>query len=121
VQVIPNINNMIACTDGDTADLLICLKRYLDMKVHERTADETKELLTFLHKKETVQKLYSILASGKNPFDPYTLHCDEVSCNSCPLSDTCCQPRVLELINLILSKQNELDFDKFSAELKAIM
>ncbi len=120
-QAIQSISNMISCTDKKTADFLICLKRYLDMKAHGRTPEETKELLTFLHKAETVEKLYSTLASGKNPLEPYTLHCDEVSCDHCPLGDTCCQPRVLELINLILTKQAELDFDKFSAELRALM
>ena len=120
-QTIPNISNMIACADRETADFLICLKRYLDMKVHGRSPEETRELLTFLHKRETVEELYSILANGKNPLEPYTLHCDGVSCDSCPLSDICFQPRVLELTNLIRRKQAELDFDKFSAELKALM
>ncbi len=120
-QAIPNINNMIACADRETADFLICLKRYLDMKVNGRTAEETRELLTFLHKPETVEKLRLILAAGKNPLEPYTLHCDEISCNSCPLGDICCQSRVLELTDLILRKQAELDFDNFSAELKTLL
>ena len=120
-QAIPSISNMIASSDRETADFLICLKRYLDMKVHGHSPEETRELLNFLHKGETVEKLYSILASGKNPIEPYTLHCDGVSCGSCPLSVICFQPRVLELTNLIRRKQAELDFDKFSAELRALM
>ena len=120
-QAINSIQNMIACSDREKTDFLICLKRYLDMKIHGRTAEETRELLTFLHKPQTVEELYSNLSAGRNPLDSYTLHCDQHSCDQCPISANCNQPRVLELAELISTKQSELDFDKFSAELRALM
>ena len=57
-------------------EFLICLKRYLSMKISEYSADKIRETLGFLHNRETINKLYGYIETNQNPMDMFVLHCD---------------------------------------------
>lgn len=115
------INAMLPKANEEETDFLICLKRYLSMKIHNRSAEETRELLTYMHKRETVEDLYSCVEQKRNPLDRFTLHCDLTHCSGCRLEQYCCQKRVLELADILYDKSRLLDFDVFCSDMKKLL
>lgn len=115
------IEGMISFVNTDEADFLICLKRYLSMRIHRRSDRETETLLRYMHRTETVDKLYGMLQRKENPLDEFTLHCDLEHCDNCRLRDCCCQKRVLELASMLQEKSRQLDFDQFCRTMRDLV
>ena len=119
--IIGCINAMLPQAKTEEADFLICLKRYFSLKEHRYSDDDIWQILRYLHKTVTVEKLLQTLSSKKNPFDEFTLHCDPDNCDGCRLEQCCCQKRVLEL-SAILNKENaRLDFNHFCEEMNILL
>lgn len=116
-NVIDCINAMLPSAEDSEADFLICLKRYLSMRIHKHSEEATKELLYYMHSPKTVDDLYSCLKSNTNPLDRFTLHCDTVHCDGCKLQPYCCQKRVMELANMLHEKSSQLNFEQFCEDM----
>lgn len=120
-EAIGCINAMLPQTAAEETDFLVCLKRYLSLKLHKHTPEETETILKYLHKSSTVEKLYDMVSQGKNPFDGFTLHCDCIHCDGCRLQPYCCQKRVLEIADILNEESNRLDFQGFCAEMSQLV
>lgn len=107
------ISQMIGLSQNDSDSYLICLKRYISMLVNGYTNEQIKRTLEYFHSDKTVEKLYGYVNNGKNPLEPYVLHCDLSCTEKCALRDRCCQRRAQELIDLVNEKTRQLDIDSF--------
>lgn len=116
-EAIDCINAMLPCAKDSEADFLICLKRYLSLKAHKYEAEEIWEILNYLHKPSTVKKLQGMLEKSNNPFEEFTLHCDQHSCNGCTLEPYCCQKRVLQLAAILDDQDKKMDFNAFCVQM----
>lgn len=118
-EVIKCLDAMIL-RSSDTG-FLICLKRYLNMRLCGNKPEQIREKLAYFHGAETVDDLFGCLSQNQNPLDRYVLHCD-MHCNeSCPIRQVCYHKRSLSLVELLTHKMSELDFEIFSNKLKAIL
>lgn len=104
----------------DTAYLL-CLKSYLSLRLSGKKEAEIKPSLSMVHDQQTVDNLFDILSQGKNPFEQFVLHCDMQCADDCRIKNVCYQKRSLELSKLLTQTTMELDFEKFSKELKELL
>ena len=104
---------MIPACKKEDAEFLVCLKRYLSMTLNGDTDKKIESLLKFFHKEETIEKLYSFVKEGKNPFESFVLKCDESSCDGCIACDVCYQKYTSHLISLVHKGASELDFNTF--------
>lgn len=120
-QVVDCVNGMIPSATTEEKDFLICLKRYLTLKLKGYTPEQIQQLLRYLHEAETVEKLKGILSRKENPLDAFTLHCDQIHCEGCRLAPHCRQKRVMELATLLHEKSLELDFDAFCKEMDILV
>ena len=120
-QALDCVSSMLACCDKADTGALLCLKRYLSLKANRYAPDAIRELLLYFHQSETVDALYRCINQNSNPFAPYTLHCDEIHCQQCPLVNRCCHKRSYELVLLVQAKDLELDFEKFVRDMTALI
>ena len=120
-EAINCINAMLPMAKEEEADFLICLKRYLSLYLNQYQPEEISQMLYYLHKAPTVQKLYTILKDNKNPFDEFTLHCDSIHCHGCRLEPYCCQKRVLEVAGILNEQGKNLDFQAFCAQMSQLL
>lgn len=116
-DVLNHVKVMLQSSCVQNEDYLICIKRYLSLLIHKYDETEIREILQVFHKNETVEKLYGYLESQQNPFDPFTLHCTGNCDETCMLHSSCCQKRVREIADIILTKTKLLDFDTFAKNL----
>ena len=113
--------NMLKLKTGVKEELLICIKRYLDLTLKGYEPESIDELLRMFHSEKTVQQLYSYVNSNQNPFEEFVLHCDMLCSDVCPIKDTCCQKRVQGIIDTINEQTRALSLDDFQASIvKAI-
>lgn len=92
-------------------EYLICLKRYLSMKLHNYEDLEIKTILEFFHKPETIEEFYACITNKCNPLERFTLHCG-LECNeNCPLKHCCCEKYTNQTSDYIESKFNEMNID----------
>ena len=120
-DAVGQLDRMIPAARSEDVAYLVCVKRYLSLKLGRMDENRIWELLKLFHKEDTVQKLQSCLASGKNPMEEFTLHCDGTCRDNCPLLNTCCKRRVDELARMINEKTGELKFEDLAARLQAVM
>ena len=120
-EVVKCLNAMIPACDESELEFLICLKRYLTMKLNRCSPEHIKEVVEYFHRPETVAKLYGFFSRNANPLDEFTIHCDLESCEGCRLQKVCCQKRTLELAALLKSKYSEMDSAKFEQEMMALL
>ena len=115
------IDILIPLADSDNAEVLICLKRYLSMKLHKYPDEQILQTLQFFHKADTVEYLYQSFSSKTNPFDRFTLHCDLSCTESCPIHDRCFQKQFIALNGLINKKMKEISIDDSAAYLQTLL
>ena len=120
-EAIGCINAMLPHASVEESDLLICLKRYLSLRLQGHSPEDTEEILRYLHKNATVEKLYDIVNQGKNPFEAFTLRCDSTQCSGCRLQPYCCQKRVLEIADILNQQSNKLIFDDFCTQMRNLI
>lgn len=110
-QCAQSIGSMIATNVPKQQEYLMCVKRYLELKLGGYSSENIETILLCLHKVETVKQVTKCISSGRNPIKSFTLHCDLVHCEDCQIRDNCCQKRVIELSDLISNKTLEIDPD----------
>ncbi len=115
------IRKMLTGNDCGNQELLICTKRYLDLKVSGYSDDQIKSLIETFHTEQTVARFYSYIASKTNPLVEFVLHCDLKSCDSCRIHDKCCQAAAQQLIDLINKKTAQLVFEDSARQLKTLL
>lgn len=111
---IENINRMIGTGLASDIGYWNCLKRNLELKAGGYTPEDIDQILSNFHSPDTIQRVNVATSSGRNPLEAYTLHCDLVHCDGCPIQNECCQNRMTELSAIISTKTLELDQDRLS-------
>lgn len=109
-----NVQKMLQLKRGKNEEYLICLSRYLSMKINKYDADMIKRVLYFLHTEETVNKLYDYLAFDKNPLDSFVLHCNMQCDDACILKPRCNQKKAQQLIEIVNKAAQQRSFAEFS-------
>lgn len=99
---------MRTCDTEDAAHLL-CIKRYLSMKLAGYTTEQIRATLSIFHKPETLDALYTDLTEKKNPLHRFVLHCDMQCSDDCKLLSCCKKKQTNQLMRLIYTKSKELD------------
>ena len=102
-------------------DYLLCLKRYLLLQKEQHTPEESRRILEFFHRSDTVEKLFSYIGRNANPLDDYVVHCDGKCSNACSLQQYCCKKYVSSLVKLVNEKTSELDFLAFSNKIRDLL
>lgn len=111
------INKIIPTTNADNLDFLICLKRYLKLKLNGISQEKIDDTLRYFHSEQAVNDLYGYVRNGKNPFDRFVLHCDTSCTPACSLYGVCYQKFATQLADLLTAKAKELNFEEFSKKL----
>jgi len=112
------LDKFYSLTDGEDAEYLLCLRRYLSMRVNNYDNETAKKLVEAFHKKETVSKLWSYIEKNANPFEDFVLSCDCKSCETCMLAHCCKQVYTRSIIDLVNENSKRLDFDDFVDSIK---
>lgn len=119
-DTISYINQVIRAGNAENEEYLLCVKRYLSLQVHGYKPDEIEKTLVFLHKPETVQRLYAHLNNKKNPLNDLVLRCDMQCRPDCRLYGRCKKKQTDELVQLIVNKSKEVDQSELIAYLNTI-
>lgn len=115
------VSSLVRCAPDDEVEGLICLKRYLSMKVNGYDEALARKTLEYFHQEETVRQLYQTVEEKKNPLDRYTLHCGTEPCENCPFVEKCGQEKVRWLLTSCREKREQLDFQAFEKELQQLL
>ena len=102
-------------------DLLLCIKRYLDLTLSNYSPEQIRELLSQFHCEKTVEQFFGYIENGQNPFEEFVLHCDMRCDDSCVLKQYCCQKKTEAIIDLINTKTAELDMDIFCDDVRKLI
>ena len=116
-----NIGEMLKLSLDFNEELLICIKRYLDLTLKGFKADEIKELLLRFHSKETAELFFNYIDNDKNPLEEFVLHCDMRCEDNCILKQSCHQKYAKKIITLINDKTKELSLDSFCNNIKELI
>lgn len=119
-QVLKCVDTMLSLADREEEEALICLKRYLSLRLNRYDEDKAKKILTYFHRPETVNDLYSCLETKGNPLEKFTLHCDMSCGEACRLHKKCGLKRMLALLELVREKAGALDFEAFAGNLRGL-
>ena len=110
-DVLRYIQQLIPLCEKTEKEYLICLKRYLSLKLYKYEADQIDAILRQFHKPETVEEIYACIKSNRNPLERFTLHCDSECNENCPLKHCCCDKYTNYVADMIDSKMGEIDID----------
>lgn len=114
------VANMISNATGDQLGFLICLKRYLSLLSEGYDASYVRQVLTFFHAPDTVEKLLNMLQKKQNPLNEFVLHCDKSCPESCLLYGECFLKRVDAIAAILDEKTQQLNFDEMADHLRKI-
>ena len=95
-----------AATDKE---YLLCLKRYLSLKLQEYSAEDIQTTLRYFHQPQTVERLYTCLEKKENPLNSVVLCCDLQCRADCRLFSHCKKKLSDQIVHLIVAKAKELD------------
>lgn len=119
-DVIAYINKAIRANASADMEYLICLKRYLSMKMNKYAEEDMAATLELFHKPETVARLYAYIREGANPLTPVVLRCDLQCSPACELYGRCKKKYSDELVQLIVQKSRALDQSVLEEYLKTL-
>ena len=120
-ETVSQIERMLPAAPEQDREYLICLKRYLSLILNGWKPAAIKDFLLLFHNADTVQKLFACLEEKRNPMANFTLRCDGICREDCPLRHGCRKVRVDELAKKINDKTRELDFDTMARSLEALL
>ncbi len=124
-DTIKHVNQLLLLNkkDNQTEDdaQLICIKQYLSLKTAKHSDEDIRSLLSMLHSTETTEWLYSCISNNNNPFDAFTLHCDEKCAPSCRLFNTCKKNQMAALTRMIQSKQKAMSNDRLKEHFQQLI
>lgn len=119
-EAIGCIENLLRLCDKSERGYLVCLKRYLTLKLEKYAEPQLRDTLSFFHDQDTVEEVYRSIRPGSYPLLRYTLHCDLYHCEGCQIREKCRQKNVRKISQLILTKRAQMDFAPFAQELDAL-
>lgn len=99
-------------------EYLICIKRYISMKLNKYTQEDALAVLRQFHKQETVDSLLSYINDKKNPLTPVVLQCDMRCSENCKLFGRCKKQQADALAKLIVEKAAKIDQTALQALLR---
>jgi len=117
-EAVEYVSRMNRSGSGKSAEYLTCVKRYLKMKIYGYTQEQIEAGIRFFHKEQTCEKLLACIAEGRNPFEAYTIRCDNMCTPECELYGLCNQKRAQEMMDLIQKKISEMSFADFAQKVK---
>lgn len=120
-ETVSQIERMLPAAPEDHREYLICVKRYLSLRLGGWKDADIQAFLALFHNAATVQKLFDCLAGGGNPMVDFTVRCDGICRENCILRHACCKVRVDELAKKINDKTKALDFDTMASNLGALL
>lgn len=105
------IQQLLPLCDKSEKEYLICLKRYLSLKLNKYEESQIESLLKLFHKPETVKEIYSCINSKHNPLERFTLHCDLECSENCLVKNCCCDKFTHQIADAIDYKIGEMDIN----------
>jgi len=115
------VQKMLDNRSNTSQEFLLCIKRYLDLKIAGYSADQVRAFLETFHSARTVARLYAYIDKKENPLTEFVLHCDLTSCDSCIIKEKCCQKKAQQYVDLINRKTGDLVFEESVALLKSLI
>ena len=117
-QALLFVEKLIPVAEDKELKYLLCLKRYLAMRVNGYDEEYAKKLVAAFHCDDTVQKLNGYIDSKENPLSDFILHCDQMNCESCKIKEYCKYKYTQTLIDLVNEGARKVDFDGFVHDIK---
>ena len=108
-DVVKGIDQLLLAATPEEAARLLCVKQYLTLLLAGRDPQAAKDVLHICHPSSTVTWLLDHLNKRSNPFDDFVIHCDELTCDGCPIQFQCCQVYTRKISGLIARKTAKLD------------
>ena len=120
-DVVKGIDQLLTDATTDEAARLLCVKQYLNLLIAGRNSQAAKDVLHICHTGSTVAWLFDHLDKRSNPFDDFVIHCDELTCDGCPIQFQCCQVYTRKVSNLIARKTAQLNQEAAYGKLQDIL
>lgn len=98
-----------AISQSADTEYLICIKRYVALRINKYTTEDIIAILRQFHKPETVDLLFSCIAEKKNPLTHIVLQCDMHCSEKCALFGRCKKSYSDALVKLITEKAAGID------------
>lgn len=108
-EAIGFVAKMLTCCESKDVGYLICLRRYLSMELSGYTPEQIRKTLNYFHTEETVQKLYSFVDQGKNPFHDMVLQCDMNCGPHCRKYPGCNWMQIDRIAMMIMEEAKKMD------------
>lgn len=110
-NVLSYIEQLLPICKKAEKEYLLCLKRYISLKLYKYEEAEIESILNLFHNPKTVEDIYSSIKNNRNPLERFTLHCDSKCDENCPLKDCCYDKYTNEIADMLDHKVNEMDID----------
>lgn len=117
-QSLSFLEKMLSSAKETDIEFLLCLKKYLTMRLNNYDEKASRSLVDFFHRKETASNLYRYIDNGLNPFDKFVLKCAEADCEQCMAHSYCYQKNTTSLASLIKDSAAKLNYDAFTDAIK---
>lgn len=108
-EALSAITKMLSACQPEESGYLVCLKRYISMQQTGYAPEDIKKTLEYFHAGETVEKLYSFLDHGTNPFHDLVLRCDMNCGPDCRLYGYCKKPETDRIALMIVEASKKID------------
>lgn len=120
-DVVKGIDQLLATATPTETARLLCIKQYLNLLIAGRSTQAAKDVLHICHLSSTVTWLFEHINKRSNPFDDFVIHCDELTCDGCPIQFQCCQIYTRKISNIIARRSAQLDQDDAYRKLHDIL
>lgn len=120
-EALKYVDKMLSFGMEKDAEALVCLKRHLSLRADGYSQDRIRGILEYFHKPETVQTMTTAISEGKNPLDPFVLHCDMKCQPSCVLYGSCVKKQTDALAQIVNKKLREMDSSDWKEQLEQIL
>ncbi len=115
------VQRLISACAQDEQEYLICLRRYLSMKLYRYDSEQIRALLDLCHRPETVAEIYRCLEEKRNPLERFVLHCNTQCDERCPLRCCCYQRQAKQMAKAIIAKTRGMDFEASAEMLRKLL
>ncbi len=96
-----HISLLIHNDKEEASQYFSCVHRYLQMKEDGISEDKIRVIMHKFCFQKDAEKLYSLLDSGKTPFDEHLLSCNYKNCESCIYRQSCSYEGIRDMIGKI--------------------
>lgn len=120
-EAIRYIDRMLPDAPADDKAYLHCLRRYLSLKTDGRSPEEIRSIITLFHSPDAAERMYTLIAEGINPLEPFTLHCDTQCGPSCRLHSACRKKANADFARSVDKKREAMDDSALKTAFDGIM